>query len=369
MATKAELDNVPTQVRERFEAAQKAVTAQETGDAGNVTPEPAPDTGHPESGPTPVVEPAQGSETTPTEPSPTPEQGVEPAQPPEEPVGDEDNFEAQNVRLKSALDTLQGKYNKELPRKTAKVKELEEKLKRAEEQFAAVETRLVERLLQSTSASAPTTIAKDQLLTDDALRDQYGLTNEQIESAPLELFESISQMIRRDAREVAKQVAQEQLKPAEDRFEAQAKRRFFEQLSQHVPDWSEIDQSEEWKDWLGQYDVMRMATHNEMLQQAEADYNVDTVATLFNTFKRETQPVAQPLPHPTAAAPTPSVSSQVMPRPPANVPRTPEPTISAAEAANMLQDVVKGVYGPINGPRATEIRNRIKAAQEKGLVA
>jgi len=332
-------ENVPVQVLEQLEAARA-----EAQEAEPVTPdEPTQDTGT-DGDQTPLAgpEPEQAS----PEPTPSPTEGTEPALP-EEPVSTEEDVEAQNKRLKANLDTLQGKFNAEVPRQAAQIKALEEELGEKGEHLAALEKRAVAPVVEPSTAP--------QTLTDDRLR-QYGLTQEQLDSAPLELFEGMTKVIGPIAREVAKQVVQEQLEPVQELSTAQAEDRFLEQLSTRVVGWPDINESQEFRDWLGGYDVMRRRTYQELLDGAHGAYDAPAAAALFETFKREAQ-----------TTPTPSVESQVMPRVAANSPPAPKALLTEDKAAEMFDAVVRGDYGPPTGPRALEIRAQIRAAQEKGF--
>lgn len=66
-----------------------------------------------------------------------------------------------------------------------------------------------------------------------------------------------------------------------------ATERFWDDLADLVPDWAEINASQEWLDWLQQPDVFSGRTRNDGLQSAFAEHNARRVAGIFNTFKAE----------------------------------------------------------------------------------
>jgi len=375
--------NVPPSIRQQYEeAVAKTEQAEKTdaapaeaADAGDapLANAPTPDTGHP--GP---------DHAAPTDPKP--EDVSEPGKLPEgrspEPVSDTppqpggltpQDTASEAARLQRALNTLQGKYNAELPRERARAKALEEQLANVTARLEALQAqgpRLPDR------GQAPETVPAQTesvaALTEERLRTVYGLTDEEIQALPEEGWSAVAKIVRRDMPEIAGRVAQEQLAPTKRQLEEDAEVRFWSELSNLVPDWETINARDDWKEWLSAYDPMAMATRQELLERSQRTQNATSVAAFFDSFRRgqDGKPSSStPSNAPNPPTPSPSVASQVMPRaaaasPPASGP----PQVDEAEAIAMLEAVQKGHYGPPNSPKVREICQKIRAARAAGRI-
>jgi hypothetical protein len=73
-----------------------------------------------------------------------------------------------------------------------------------------------------------------------------------------------------------------------------AHERFWDDIEELVPDWSEINASQEWLDWLQQRDVISGGTRNDGLQKAFAAHDARWAAGIFDAFKAEHSQAPQP---------------------------------------------------------------------------
>ena len=226
----------------------------------------------------PVEQPADTS----TEPTPAPEpQTVEPEQvvttQPAAPVAPE-------VDWKHRYETLQGKYNAEVPRLNEQNRVLGERLN----QLAAELQQLKARPVEPPKAPEP--------VVSDKEKQEYG--------------EDLIEVMQRVAAHSARQVAAEAAKVVEpvkrELEQVQAHQRmtaeelFFARLKEQVPDYQQVDARDDWKLWLLQRAAPGVAfTRQDALQAAYTNGDVGAMAELFNAFKSTLTP-APAVPSPQA---------------------------------------------------------------------
>lgn len=73
--------------------------------------------------------------------------------------------------------------------------------------------------------------------------------------------------------------------------------RFWDDLAALVPEWSEINASQQWLDWLNVREVFSGRTRNDGLQNAFAEHDARRVAAIFNAFKAEDERAPTAAPH------------------------------------------------------------------------
>lgn len=92
---------------------------------------------------------------------------------------------------------------------------------------------------------------------------------------------------------------------------------FFADLTRRVPDWEQINDSEEWRVWLGQVDPVYGAPRQAALDAAQERLNSERAAAVFDAFKAQRQapaPAESPLESqiaPASVAPAPTAPTQV----------------------------------------------------------
>jgi len=256
--------------RKAEEALQRIAQARQ---AQQSSPDPAPPAS---SEPAPATPPAPSEPVAQATPAPT-NTPSEPASP----QGD-DKWEAR-------YKTLHGKYNAEVPRLHAALKEREGKLESLTEEVEALRSSLAK--------------PKESLVKPEEV-NEFG--------------EPLVDLIRRAAREEVSGKDDEitKLKKRIESFEAQTVQTkevgFFEKLVQMVPDWMAVNDDPDFHAWLGEVDEFTGYQRQDILSQAEEKRDADRVARFFNAFKKVQQD--------TAAASSQSLESQVAPM----TTRTPE---------------------------------------------
>lgn len=259
--------NLPRAVLEAERKADEALQRLTQARQANQSPaEPAPPAPVGQD-PAPSPAPSEPAATAPAAPTSTP-----PA--PASTEGD-DKWEAR-------YKTLHGKYNAEVPRLHAALKERETKLNSLTEEVEALKASLAK--------------PKESLVKPEEV-NEFG--------------EPLVDLIRRAAREEVsvKDTEIAQLKKRLESFEVQTTQTkevgFFEKLAQMVPDWMAINDDPDFHAWLGEVDELTGYQRQSILSQAEEKRDADRVARFFNAFKKVQQE--------SAAASVQSLESQVAP--------------------------------------------------------
>lgn len=190
---------------------------------------------------------------TANEPAPPQDAPPPPPPPPAPPPGDEP-WEA---RYRS----LHGKYNAEIPRLNAALKERDAELSALREEVEALK----------------------------AAKDKQSLVKpEEIQ----EFGEPLVDLIRRAAREEVGAKDQEiaelksQLKSIKSTSEQSVESTFYEKLAATIPDWMTINDDPEFHSWLAEHDELTGYQRQELLSQAEKRKDAGRVARFFDAFKK-----------------------------------------------------------------------------------
>jgi hypothetical protein len=222
-----------------------------------------------------------------------------PAEPPTPPPAAED--------WQHKFQTLQGKYNAEVPQLRNQVDTL---------------TRQIEELRAAKPAATPETPPTPDLPAVTKL-----VTDEDTETYGDDLIDLIRRVaVETDAREKAK--LQGELADMRKQMAAQAtqvetvrgnvadERRaaYFTSLAKLCPTYEETDARQDFKDWLLQLDDFSGLVRNDILQTAFHAYDVDRTAKVFNQFLGATAPApAPPTPTPAPVDPQAELSELVSP--------------------------------------------------------
>lgn len=179
--------------------------------------------------------------------------------------------------FKQKYMTLRGKYDSEVPRLNAQVKELAQKLEALEAQKA--------------EQAAELTKAKEKVsFVTDADREEFG--------------EELIDVQRRVAREVAMEY-QEQLE-AQARVIEELKTRlaktdgqigqmgFAQRLNQLVPDFSQVDNDARWIQWLDEYDPIVRGPRRAVAKAAFDAGDAEAVAHYVRLFKESIADTPEP---------------------------------------------------------------------------
>lgn len=215
---------------------------------------------------------------TPDAASATPAPAADPAPAPTAtPPGEGDD------KWEARYKTLHGKYNAEVPRLHAALKERESKLNSLTEEVEA---------LKAAVSAAP----RESLIKPEEV-NEFG--------------EPLVDLIRRAARDEmsAKDAEIAKLKREVESVKTtnveNKEVSFFDKLASAVPDWMAINDDPDFHAWLGEVDDLTGAQRQDILTAAEEKRDADRVARFFKAFKKVQENKS--------AAATASLDSQVTP--------------------------------------------------------
>ncbi len=231
--------------RKAEEALQRLQTARQPQQQQNDPPPGDP----PASDPAPTPPPSEPAATANPAPAATPPANTE---------GDE--------KWESRFKTLTGKYNAEVPRLHAAIKERDAKLNSLTEEVEALKASLAK---PRESLVKPEEVNEFGEPLVDLIRRA---AREEVQSKDAELAE-----LRRKLDQV--QVATVETKEVG----------FYEALAQAVPDWVTINDDPEFHTWLGEVDDLTGMQRQQILSQAEEKRDAGRVARFFNAYKKVQQ--------------------------------------------------------------------------------
>lgn len=187
------------------------------------------------------------------------QQEAEPPQPEQAPVAQpapqaDDKWEAR-------YKVLHGKYNAEVPRLHAAMKERDSELASLREEIEALKQ----------------TRERSSLVKPEEVQ---------------EFGEPLVDLIRRAAREEVSAKDQEiaelksQLKSIQSTTERTHEASFYEKLAARVPDWMTINEDPDFHAWLSEYDELTGYERQAILSEAEKSKDSNRVARFFEAFKK-----------------------------------------------------------------------------------
>lgn len=191
-----------------------------------------------------------------------------------------------------------------------------------------------------------------------------------VETYGADLVEMVGRVAESKFGAVAAQF-QERLKAVEEKLEAAAQtasqsveRVFYADLTRLVPDWQTVNEDARWLAWLNETDPVYGARRQDALDNASRAMDAQRVAAVFNAWKAA-------LPRAPAAAPRPSLESQVAPRAaaPAPIP-TAQPgveIITQREVQMFYQALSKGEFRG-REQEAAAMEQRINRAAAEGRI-
>lgn len=159
--------------------------------------------------------------------------------------------------------TLHGKYNAEVPRLHAAIKERDSKLNSLTEEVEALKAAVAK--------------PRESLVKPEEV-NEFG--------------EPLVDLIRRAAREEVQGKDSEiaDLKRKLDSLagatSANTEVSFYDALAKAVPDWMAVNDDPEFHTWLGEVDDLTGYQRQQILSQAEEKRDADRVARFFNAFKK-----------------------------------------------------------------------------------
>jgi hypothetical protein len=190
---------------------------------------------------------------------------------------------------------LQGKYDAEVPRLHAEVREITQRMQAMSQQLEAAKQAKVE-----------TKPVENVSLVSEQDKEVFGedLVNlqERIARAATKPLENVIHELTKRLEKyesVADVAASNLARTTEERY--------FDKLAQSIPNWQEVNTNQQWIDWLnGRYPGMTM-TRQEQLNAARASLDINTTVEMFKAFLDMTAPPAKP------TTPNQNLQSQVAP--------------------------------------------------------
>lgn len=169
-------------------------------------------------------------------------------------------------KWEARFKTLSGKYNAEVPRLHAALKERDAKLNSLTEEVEALKA----------SLTAP----REKLVKPEEV-SEFG--------------EPLVDLMRRAAREEL-QAKDGEIKELTKKLDslmgtatANVEVSFYDRLAMQAPDWQTINDDPEFHAWLGEYDELTGVQRQDILSQAEEKRDADRVARFFKAFKKVQQ--------------------------------------------------------------------------------
>jgi hypothetical protein len=260
--------------------------------------------------------------------------------------------------------TLQGMFNAQMPELQAKVRELGEKNQSLESIIGTMESAPAEPATPATSSLTAEEIADyGPDMTDFVKRAAQDAIAPQLDGLRAENEKLIAQNLQLQA----------SVGNVEATHGADAKHSMFTALASEVPDWSEINQSQEFLGWLKETDAFSGQIRHDLLLTAFEANDSSRVSIFFNAFKRDKQLVT-PTPQPPAALqPTVPLSSLVAPGK-GSASTTQPPTDEdqskiwdTSEISAFYRDVQRGKFAGREAEKA-RLENAIVKAGREGRV-
>lgn len=220
----------------------------------------------------PTAEPPaefQPAANTPPEPQPAPQ----PAEPPQD-----------AAYWRSRFETLQGKYNAEMPRVT-------QALQHTQAQLMQLQARVEAQPQPAPAAPQPAALVTEK---DD---EKFGADLiDMVRRVAREERRSVEQslgQIEKLIRQVAPQL--ERVKQVEQQVASTREGQFYSELGREVPDWEAVNTDPRWLKWLEEYDPVAGKTRQQSLDEAAAAFDARRASGMFKLFKASLPP-AQPSP-------------------------------------------------------------------------
>ena len=260
--------------------------------------------------------------------------------------------------LEQKYKTLQGMYNAEVPRLHAEKRELTNRVQQLEQLIAS---------MNATPAQQQAPMEK--LITEQDMED-YGdsievmrrVFREEMSSKDTEINE-LKRLVRQMQGTVVPQVHQ-----LSQNYAVSNEQRFWADPQTAVPDWQDINGSQEFQAWLLEVDPLTGIPRQTYLDDAQRNMDARRVANFFTAWKGMTG--SSNARTPTAAQPASELERQVAPgkgRSGGAKPQGEAKTYTSEDIKKFFSDVQKGKYRGKEAER-DRIERDIFAAQREGRI-
>ena len=237
----------------------------QTDDPGQAQTAPEPDGDQ-------VQDEGAGQANTPPEPEPEPDN-----EPQDPPASDDlqrryDELKAEHERLLHSNTVLRGKYESEVPRLAAELRELKQQLEQREQ-------------TAEPAGNTPDTGAANTE-TVEKIKEQL------LQEFPEEIVDGMGRMIRAVVAENAPntQASDKVVGELKNTVTQMAHQLRTQRLTNLVPDWQEIEANKAtngWVQFLQHRDPVSGRERNEFLREAWEGHDVERAAEIFNLFKQQ----------------------------------------------------------------------------------
>ena len=256
----------------------------------------------------------------------------------------EDNQEEETVEQR--YKTLQGMYNAEVPRLHAEKRDMANRVSQLEQLLAGMQQPKTE----------PVPKAEAPKLITDADVEEYGDSIEVMRRVSKEETSAAEQKLKQ-----LEQVAANQVKTSEQAF--------WSELSTTVPDWRDMNDNQDFQNWLLEIDPLTGISRQTYLEDAQRNLDVGRVSNFFNAWKENNGDMSNAQPNRKAQASV-ELERQVSPgkgkstgKPQSNSSKTYSPN----DIKSFFDDVRIGNYKGKEEER-DRIERDIFAAQREGRI-
>jgi hypothetical protein len=174
--------------------------------------------------------------------------------------------------------TLQGMYNKDVPRLNASNREMQNRVAQLEQLLSTMNN-------QPKPEAAP--VSNDPLITDDDIKE-YGDSIDVMRRAAREEVNTANGRIAQLEAMIQKmQGVVPQVQQMQSAQKASNEQAFWNSLSSAVPNWEEINDNQEFQTWLLQMDPLSGITRQTYLDDAQRNLDVQRVVNFFKSWERE----------------------------------------------------------------------------------
>ncbi len=214
----------------------------------------------------------QGSEAVEQEAEPSDTQySGQNAEQQEQGAGQDESSKSKEAKetWQNKYQVLKGKYDAEVPRLSQENKDLKQQVQDLSAQ--------VQNLQQKVEQSSKQPEEEPVNLNPDDFAE-YGEEFQQLVKR-LNSLESENQDLKSQLSSVNQTVGSVQ-----EHQQQSATERFWQDLNSVVPNWEQINQDQDFLNWLGEFDPVGGQTRNDALQEAHSNLDARRVAAIFNSF-------------------------------------------------------------------------------------
>lgn len=361
---------VQKQVKRANELAEKVLADRKAAEAPASTPTdgaPAAAAAPPVDGQPPALAPVAPAAAAP--PPAEPPAAPAPAAPPPTPTPATDWEQRYRV--------LQGKYNAEVPRLTRQVQDVTTQMNNLQQQL--IHTQGLLAALGQNRGTAPGTAQGSPAPSGGLIKDEevkaFGADLiDVVRRAAQEEITKVVEPLRKEVERVPQ--IEKQVSGVATKVVMNDQQKFIAYLNEHAPEWRQLNEDEQFLDWLDQTDPFSGYTRIQLLKQAESSHDGPRAVAFFKAYQKENATVTPPAPAsapaPAAAATPKTLEDFVAPGAPKSgaggAPNEAGKRIyTTAEIAAFYEAVRRGAYRK-KPDEARQIERDIFAAQREGRV-